>query len=156
MRFETKNNLRYFIFEEVTIMDIEVSASSVTLVMKGLIVKGNNPNNEECVDRFVDTANLRFVGGQISNVVKEGYKYYDANGNLLEEKPDEPVLLTDIDVLLKKCKEVALFDVVALSESDSGYVYQVGIDLNEDDTYWIDISCEQTIVEWERFMNKVM
>ena len=61
-----------------------------------------------------------------------------------------------VDVLLKKCKEVALFDVVALSESDSGYVYQVGIDLNEDDTYWIDISCEQTIVEWERFMNKVM
>ena len=153
MRFETKNNLRYFIFEEVTIMDIEVSASSVTLVMKGLIVKGNNPNNEECVDRFVDTANLRFVGGRISNVVKEGYKYYDANGNL---KPDESVLLTDIDVLLKNCKEVALYDVVALSESDSGYVYQVGIDLNENDTYWIDISCEQTIVEWERFMNKVM
>ena len=50
MRFETKDNLRYFNFEEVSIMDIELTQETVTLVLKGLIVKGNNPNNEECVD----------------------------------------------------------------------------------------------------------
>lgn len=50
MRFETKDNLRYFNFEEVSIMDVELTKETVTLVLKGLIVKGTNPNNEECVD----------------------------------------------------------------------------------------------------------
>lgn len=155
MRFETKDNLRYFNFEEVSIMDVELTKETVTLVLKGLIVKGTNPNNEECVDRFVDIVNMRFLNGAVTGMVKEGFKYYDANGKLLKEKPDEAVVLTDIDRILKQCKDVPLYDVVAVSETQDEKKYQIGIDLNEDDTYWIDITCSGTVMEWERFMNRV-
>lgn len=156
MRFETKNNLHLFNFEEVTLKEIEYTDKTFTMVLEALIVKGKNPNNEECVDRFAATSNLRFVNASLEKMVKEGYKYYDANGKLLDEKPDEIVPMVAVDGLLKQMQDVALFDVIALKETEGEYIYQLGIDLNEEDTYWLDIKCESTIVEWERFMNRVM
>ncbi|MGN0131865.1 MAG: hypothetical protein ACI4AA_05450 [Lachnospiraceae bacterium] len=156
MRFQTINALHLFNFEEVTVKQLEAREDSVTVVMEALIVKGNNPNNEECVDRFADTANVRFLDGRIMKIIKEGYKYYDADNKLLEEKPDSTIPETEYESLLKQCKDVWLFDIVASGQEDDRYEYQLGIDLNEEDTYWITIQCAETIVEWEKFKNKVM
>lgn len=156
MRFQTKDALDLFNFEEVTIRGIDAGADCVTVVMDALIAKGNNPSNEECEDRFVDTANVRFKDAHITKIIKEGYRYYDANGKLTEEKPDEEVSLMAYDSVLKKCKDVCLFDLIAGKDRADGHIYELGIDLNESDTCWITISCKETVVEWEKFMNRVM
>lgn len=156
MRFQTANALHLFNFEEVTIKQIEGRKDSITVVMDALIVKGHNPNNEEYVDRYADTANVRFINGSIKEILKEGYKYYDANDRLMEEEPDKPIPVSEYEALLKKCVDVYLFDIVALQVSEGAYEYQLGIDLNESDTYWVTIQCSETIVEWEKFKNKVM
>lgn len=156
MRFQTVNALHLFHFEEVTIKEIDVRKEAVTVVMDALIVKGNNPNNEEFVDRFADTANVRFQNAQIREILKEGYKYYDANDRLLEEEPDKPIPVMEYDAFLKKIKDVCLFDIISLKEEEGAYEYQLGVDLNESDTYWMTIRCTETIVEWEKFKNKVM
>lgn len=156
MRFQTVNALNLFRFEEVTVKEIDLKNKVVTVIMDALIVKGNNPNNEEFVDRFADTANVRFQNARITEVVKEGYKYYDANDRLLEEEPDQPIPVMEYEALLKKCKDVYLFDIISLKEEEGAYEYQLGMDLNESDTYWITIGCTETIVEWEKFKNKVM
>lgn len=155
MRFQTVNALNLFHFEEVTIREIDVRKEALTVVMDALVVKGNNPNNEEFTDRYADTANVRFQNARITEIVKEGYKYYDANDRLLEEEPDCPVTVMEYEALLKKCKDVYLFDIISLKEEEGAYEYQLGIDFNESDTYWITISCTETVVEWEKFKNRV-
>lgn len=156
MRFQTVNALNLFHYEEVTIREIHRKNNSVIMIMDALIVKGNNPNNEEFVDRFADTANIRFQNARITEVVKEGYKYYDANDRLVEEAPDIPIPAMEYESILNKCKDVYLFDLIGLKEEEGAYEYQLGIDLNESDTYWITLSCTGTIVEWDKFKNKVM
>lgn len=156
MRFQTINDLRLFQFDEVTIKQLEIREDMVTVVMDALIVKGNNPQNEECVDRYADTANVRFKEGKITQIIKEGYKYYDANDRLLEEKPDTVIATEDWDTLLKQCQDVLLFDLLVLKEKEGEYEYQMGIDLNEEDTYWITVRCTGVLVEWEKFKNRVM
>lgn len=156
MRFETKNSLRLFRFDEVTLKEISFSDNNCTLVLEALIVKANHPQNEECVERFADISNLRFLQGKLVNIVKEGYKYYDANGNLKEEKPDESISKVAYDGILRQCKDVVLFDIVAIKEQEGDCLYQIGIDLNEEETYWLDIACEGTVMEWEKFLNRVM
>lgn len=156
MRFQTINGLHLFQFEEVTIKQLEVGADSLTVVMDALIVKGNNPNNEEFADRYADTANMRFVNARITEIVKEGYKYYDAADRLVEEKPDRPLAAEEYDGLFRQCRDVWLYDIIAVSEQEGAYEYQIGIDLNEDDTYWLTVQCTETIVEWEKFKNRVM
>lgn len=155
MRFQTINGLHLFNFEEVTIKEIDGRKDAITVVMDALIAKGHNPNNEEFVDRFVDVANVRFTNGSVKEIVKEGFKYYDADGKLLEEEADKPVPMPEYESLLKQCKEVYLFDIIALKEEEGAYEYQLGIDLNESDTYWVTIQCSETVVEWERFKNRV-
>lgn len=157
MRFETKDNLQLFDFQEVTVKEIKTLANdSIVFVLEALIAKGNNPNNEECVDRFLDIANMRFANGKIIDFFKEGYKYYDANGVLKEQIDDEKMELDDAYAILKQCKDIVLFDVILLSKTEEKSEYQIGIDLNDTDTYWMTISCKEVVVEWERFMNRVM
>jgi hypothetical protein len=156
MQFQTTNALQLFNFEEVTVKQIDVRNDSVTVVMEALIVKGQNPVNEEFVDRYADTANVRFLDGEIVEIIKEGYKYYDANNQLKEEKADTVVPKAEYETLLKACRDVYLFDLIAVCETEGAYEYQLGMDLNEEDTYWVQIKCSQTVVEWEKFKNKVM
>jgi hypothetical protein len=155
MRFQTVNALHLFQFKEVTIKEIAKREDSLTVVMDALIVKGNNPVNEECVDRFADIANVRFLEGTITEILKEGYKYYDANNNLLEEKADVVLPETEYDTILKACTDCYLYDLIAVKETEGGYEYQLGVDINDEDTYWISIQCKETIVEWEKFKNRV-
>ena len=155
MRFQTINGLHLFNFEEVTIKEIDGRKDAITVVMDALIAKGHNPNNEEFVDRFLDIANVRFTNGSVKEIIKEGYKYYDADGKLLEEEADKSVPVPEYESLLKQCKDVYLFDIIALKEEEGAYEYQLGIDLNESDTYWVTIQCSETVVEWELFKNRV-
>lgn len=156
MRFQTKNGLHLFRFEEVTIRQVQAGGDALTLVMDGLIVRGNHPDNEEFTDRYADTANVSFLKAGLTEIVKEGYKYYDADGRLLEEKPDQPLSKEEYDGLLAQCKDVWLYDIIEVLKQEGAYRYQIGIDLNEEDTYWLTVECAQTVVEWERFKNRVM
>lgn len=156
MRFQTVNALNLFNFEEVTLKEFAMREDFLTLVMDALIVKGNNPANEECADRFADTANLCFKGGRITEIYKEGYKYYDAMDRLIEEVPDEKIPPSDHQALLKQCKDVPLFDIIAVKEEEDLYEYQIALDLDESSTFWFHISCRGTLVEWERFKNRVV
>lgn len=156
MRFQTVNELHLFNFEEVTIKEFHMGKDSLTVVMDALIVKGNNPVNEECTDRFADTANLCFKEGEITGVYKEGYKYYDAMDRLIEEVPDEKVPASEYKALLKQCKDALLFDLIRVKEEEDLYEYQIGIDLDESTTYWFHIRCKGTLMEWEKFKNRVM
>lgn len=156
MRFQTVNALSLFNFEEVTLREFVMREDSLTMVMDALIVKGNNPVNEECIDRFADTANLCFKEGKLTEVYKEGYKYYDAMDRLIEEVPDEKIPAAEYEALLKQCRDVLLFDIIRVKEEEELYEYQIGIDLDESTTYWFCISCKGTIMEWEKFKNRVM
>ena len=156
MRFQTKNDLHLFRFDEATLLEAEYKENTVNLSIEAIIVKGNNPNNEECVDRFADISSMRFLNASVKSIVKEGYKYYDANDRLVEEKPDEEVPVLEYDSIFKRCKKVVFYDLIALQIAEGNREYQIGVDLSEEDTYWITIHCSDVIVEWERFMNRVM
>lgn len=156
MRFQTVNALNLFNFEEVTLKEFVMREDSIVMVMDALIVKGNNPVNEEYTDRFADTANLCFKEGRMTEVYKEGYKYYDAMDRLIEEVPDEKVPAAEYETLLKQCRDVLLFDIIRVKEEENLYEYQIGIDLDESTTYWFRISCKGTLMEWEKFKNRVM
>jgi len=156
MRFMTKNDLHLFRFDEATILEADYKENAVNLSIEALIVKGNNPTNEECVDRFADVSSMRFLNASVTKIEKEGYKYYDAADRLIEEKPDEEISVLEYDSIFKRCKNVVFYDLIAMTITDETKEYQIGVDLTEEDTYWITIKCSDVLIEWDRFMNRVM
>lgn len=156
MRFQTVNDLNLFRFDESTIKELRFHNDKLEMVLEALIAKGNNPCNEECVDRFVDIASLRFVDAKVVSMVKEGFKYYDADGNLKDQVEDAVISPLEYESIFKSCKDVILYDLILSKMAPGEFEYQIGIDLNDEDTYWITVACKETVTEWDRFMNRVM
>lgn len=155
MRFQTENHLEQFIFQDARVMTWTMQSDNMILVLDGAAVKGNNPNNEELTDRYVEALQIHFLNTSITDMLVEGYKYYDANDVLQEEVPDKPIPVVDYLKTLKECEEQQAFVYsIVPAETADGYQIVFTVDV-EEITYLITIICRQTVAEWERFLNRV-
>lgn len=158
MGFQSVNELEQFSFQDAQIKDFQVSEGLIFFELEAVIVKARNSQNANFTDSYAGTLSMRLLGGKIQKAVKEGYKYYDANDNLVEEVPDEALSGEEIAALVKASKDYYLFDVVKVEDDQNTtghFLYLFGLDADEETSYWFQIEFEKSILEWERYMNRV-
>lgn len=158
MGFQSVNELEQFSFQDAQIKDFQVSEGVIFFELEAVIVKARNSQNANFTDSYAGTLSMRLLGGKIQKAVKEGYKYYDANDVLVEEIPDEALSEEEIAALVKTSKDYYLFDVVKVEDDQNttGHLlYLFGLDADEETSYWFQIEFDKSILEWERYMNRV-
>lgn len=152
--FKSTNEIEKFSFEDCVFSGFEKAEDGLVFELEALIVRANNSQNANFTDSYAGTAFLKFADAKIDAVLKAGYRYYDADGNLLKSVEDEPVPENDREPLYKILKGSYL---VACDKTEKGYFLE--IEMCEEDgvgaSYLLDIACNDAIVTWERYMNRV-
>lgn len=167
MRFSLENSFDQFEFRDAQVLSW-TGQGSIQIEVAAAIGKATNPLNEEYVDRYIETLQIRLINAKISSMYKEGYKYYDANDVLQTEVPDQEILPVQQDAILKKFSSAKsyLFRVEQCKDSkESAYQYCFYVDVEDADssefeptgeTYLITVQFEKSVQEWEYFQNRVM
>lgn len=175
MRFKSVDELSGFRFQDALIHSFLEKDDVLSLELEAVIVRGRHSLNETYTDRYADSTYMRLMGGKIVKAFKEGYKYYDANDKLIDEIGDEEISAEEFGKLRKICKGGHIFVLESpkalkeklgkefpevmeeYCEEEKYILMAVDVDSEEDDrefTYWMAISYEKAILEWEHMMNK--
>lgn len=158
MSFKAVDELENFCFQDAQIIKMEQTKEGINFTLEAVIVRAKNSQNSNFTDSYAGTLQMRLLGGNIQKGVKEGYKYYDANDVLVEEVPDTPLSKDEIEALMKDSENYYLFDVVPVEEDQNTtghFLYLFGIDADEETSYWFQIEFEKSVLEWDRYMNRV-
>lgn len=152
--FKSVNEINNLSFEDCVFCGLECSEDGFTLELEALIIKANNSQNSNFTDSYAGTSFLKFENGKIIRARKAGYRYYNADGKLMKEVPDEPVEDQEINALLKVLRGSYL---VAVEAQENGFLLEIEM-ADEDgcgNSYLFDVECSGTVVTWERYMNRV-
>jgi hypothetical protein len=163
MGFKSINEVEKFSFEDCQINSIKVEESCVEFNVEALIIKSNNSQNTNCTDSYAGTTRIRLQGGKILSGILDGFKYYDANGVLQTEIPDNNLSMEEILATLKESSGAYLYDMKLVKQEDENYYYSIGIEFESEEaydttpakSYEINVVCTQLAVSWEIYMNRV-
>lgn len=160
MKFCAKDELGEFSFDDSGIEDFRIQDSCIEFTLNGAVVKARNSQNARFEDMYCGTIVLRLEDAQIVRLVKEGYRYYDAAGELKEEVPNEDVPAPAQAGVLQRIKRGIVFTIHE-DEVEEGYAYEFGIDVpkpddeEETDTFWLCIVFRHSVAAWDRFCSPV-
>ena len=92
---------------------------------------------------------LKLQNAEIISLVKEGYKTYDADGNLMREDEDTAIEEADYTETMNYFLDGYAF--VIEKSSDNEYIFV--IDGTDEHTYNVVVTADGDSEEWDRFMN---
>lgn len=128
----------------------------MTFTFGGATVKARNSQNGRFQDMYCGEITLTLLQAQMKRLVKEGMKYYDADGNLQREIPDEDVPEPAVESVVSRFEKGTVFTVVP-GEIDGRKSAEFGIDVPQEedeeevDTYWFCVVFEKSEASWDRY-----
>ena len=158
MKFNSRNEIETFSFNDAEITGYSCDNTCVEFKLEALIVEPSNSQNTNFTKSYADSTVLRLDSGEILSGFKEGYSYYDANDTLIEKVDDKEMSIDEITNLLKDSKGAYLFDV---KKCEEGYVFGIEFvgedqfDPSEDDTYYVTFKGKDISVSWDKYLNRV-
>lgn len=163
MRFQSINEIEKFSFEDCEIQKFEVQEKQIYMELEALIVRPQNSQNTNYTESYAGTTYVRLQEGRLLSVVKEGYRYYDANDCLISEVPDEMLSAAEIEKMIKRLKGALLFVMEKQKEENGVCTYSMRLEFPNqeeyDDTvtesYELIVEFKQAIFEWDFYMNRV-
>lgn len=156
MKYKTTNETENFSYQDCVIREAHINNDAISLMVEALIVKSTNSKNSNYTDSYADETQVAFIRSAICNVVKLGYKRYNADDVLIEEIKDEEVALSHSE--LKSLLIGAYLTGIEKSQDDT---YRVNIEIGDEDPtaitdeYELTITCDEIIIEWDKYLNKV-
>lgn len=165
MAYKSVNELEEIDIQDAYITRFQVDENQITLELEGAKIEPSNSQNEMRVKSYAGPLVLRLQDAHIYQIFKEGYKYYDANNVLIEEKPDEIVSSEDMPMIIRRLKDNYIFALEAVNdtpkntinnacEEETVFNYMLCVDIDEDD-YWLKITFSKAIANWDKYMNRV-
>ena len=156
MRFQAVDEMKQFSFDDSGILELNIREGQAEFMLDGAIVKAKNSQNSRYQDMCCGEITLLLENVKIARLMKEGMKYYDADGNMIREIPDEDVPAPTQPAVLRRLSGGRIFTVVE-DEVDSGYAYEFGIDVPQEqdeeevDTFWLCLFFEHATAMWDRY-----
>jgi len=164
MSFLSINELEKLDFTDCQITDINLT-DNLELTLEALIICARNSQNANYTDSYADEAKMVFKNVNIEAVTEEGYRSFDADGNLMSEVLDKPIAKEDIKSVISSLKNGYMFNVSCEEKKDDKLTYIIEVDIDESNdngvidptlpTYEIKLSFSQVSVTWERYLNRV-
>ncbi len=147
MKYKTTNELSGFDFLDAYIGEIRALSDTFTMVLDNVKILPDNSKNRDIRKMRTNELELKIQNAKITDFVEEGYKIYDADGNLKEKKEDRPVSEADYTKEFEKLSGCVIYTL-----EKTGDTYEFSID-TEDHTYLLRVSGSEDTEEWERFLN---
>lgn len=160
MKFQCKDEIHHLGFDDSVILGLKCEDQLLEFTFQGATVKAGNSQNERYQDMFCGEIILQLKNARIARLVKEGMKYYDADGRLQREVPDEDVPAPAQQTVLKRLAKGKIFTLVE-DKVPQGYAYEFGIDVpreedeEEIDTFWLCVTFDESVACWDRYCGPV-
>lgn len=163
MKFKSVNEFDQFSFRDCQIGSFRVTEDCITLELEALIVLPSNSQNRNYTESYAGTTRLRLTAGKLLSGVKEGFRYFDADGRLLRETPDAPLDAAALQELPARCEGAFLFALTPAAPQHAPSLLTLAIELPPaepydtlpTDSYLLTTSFEKAIFEWDHYMNRV-
>lgn len=148
MSYRTENEFTHFKFSDVHVSDIMMSFGTFKICLDNVIIKSENSCNRDIRDMRTNGLVLKLEDADIISFVKEGFKTYDADGNLKSTTPDEEIEESDYIEIFNNFLDGYAF---LIEKENQNYTFV--FDGTDERTYTMIISASKDVCEWERFMN---
>lgn len=156
MKFKAVNEMNHFSFDDSEIQELKIEEGRMEFTLSGAMVKAKNSQNARYQDMYCGTILLQLENARIARLMKEGMKYYDANGTLQKEIPDEDVPVPAQDSVIRRLAKGTIFTTVE-DDVKEGYAIEFGIDVPKEedeedvDTFWLCVLFDKSTAMWERY-----
>lgn len=148
MGYRTVDELEHFNFSDAEIYSITQYRNQLIYQLGYVTILGNNSCNRDIREMGTNELTLKLQNVTNLRIVLEGYKLYDADGNLKESCEDEEIPETRYNEIFKELENSTIY---ALEQREREYCFFVD---TEERTYTMVVEAEHNVQEWERFMNK--
>ena len=148
MKYHTINELRNFNFKEAYIAQICAVSGMFEIVFDNVTILPENSCNRDIREMRANELVLKISDPVIEAFGEEGYKVYDANGNLKKKNEDVVILPENY---ADKFKELEGCEVYSVEQEKGCYIISVD---TEDHTFLLRVSGSGDTEEWDRFLNK--
>lgn len=150
MKYQCKNTLNGFSFQEAVIAQLQLQGQTFSMNLDNVTILADNPHNRDIHDMRANSVLVTFTNASIDSFIAESYKVYDADGNLSQ---------TQGDVVVEPNEYQEMFD--SLSGASSLYTIHAvadgacSIEIDgPEHTYQIQLSYTDNYVAWDRFLKK--
>ena len=147
MKYTARNEFCNFEFSEVHIDDVKIQNGVFQMVLDDVKILPENSTNRDIRKMRANGLVLTIEDAQINSFVEEGYKTYDADGNLLREDPD-------IELDEQQYRDIYEFfiDSYAYLIAQNEDEYTFVIDGTNERTYTIIVQGSGDVEEWDKFL----
>lgn len=156
MSYKSIDEIEQFCFDDCQIQACSVTEQAIILHVDALIVRAGNSQNTNYTESYADTTELRLKAGRIDKIIKDGYRYYDANEVLISEVPDYELTAEEIKNFPTAFAGAYLFE---MKKTADGYMLGIEFEDPEDHTagasYQVYVNADSAICTWERYLNRV-
>lgn len=148
MSYRTENEFLNFNFSDTHISDVVMSFGTFRLTLDNVIIHADNSCNRDIRDMRTNGLVLKLSNITIINFVREGFKTYNADGQLLSNEPDEEIEESEYTEVFNNFLDGTLY---LASKENQNYTFI--IDGTDERTYAIIVKADDDVCEWERFLS---
>lgn len=148
MSYRTENELMNFDFAEAVVADIQVTSGFFHVDLDNVKIKPENSCNRDIREMRANNLVLKIEQAAVVSLIEEGFKTYDAIGNLKSTCEDVEIPENERLSVIKTLAGGVLY---SLEKKDSQYVFTV--DAENERTYELTVEGSGDVEEWDRFLN---
>ena len=163
MAFKSVNEIEKFDYKDCEITSFVLDENEICMELKALIIAPENSQNERSQRSYADTVKLTLKDAILEKGIKEGFKYYDADGNLKETVPEKILSEQELKTFKFIAETSYLYDFQKIDEAEGRFRYALGIERKPEnpqdlaeitDTYQLRVSFTEAEFCWDRYMSK--
>ena len=147
MKYKTINELNHFCFSEAHIAEVRATGSSFTMLLDNVTILPENSRNRDIRQMRANQLLLTISDASIADFIEEGYKLYDADGNLTHQEEDKKLAP---DQYAQGFSDLTDCTVYSVEKTEN--LYEISID-TEDHTCLLRVIGKEDTAEWDRFLN---
>lgn len=147
MKYTTRNEFKNFEFSEVHIDDVRIQNGMFQMVVDDVVILPENSCNRDIRKMRANGLVLSIEDAKEVSFIEEGYKFYDADGNLIREEEDMILDEQDFGEVYEY-----FIDAYAFLIDQKGDEYTFVIDGTNERTYTIVIQGSGDVEEWDKFL----
>lgn len=158
--FRSINEIENFRYDDCRIIRRKNTESDIVIDVEALIVKSNNSQNSNFTESYADVTQLCFEKGTVIRGIKDGMKKYDANEKLVEEVPDVTLDEASLNNVWGNLGGMYLQGIERIADTNEYVLFlekanEDQYDTLPSDTYQVKIQCDNVIISWDRYLNRV-
>lgn len=148
MNYRTNNELEHFDFADAYIADIQVTSGFFHMILDNVTILPENSCNRDIRQMRTNQLLLKIEKASVESIIEEGFKVYDADGNLKDSYEDVEIEKENYFNVIKTFLGGMMY---SLTKNENEYCFT--IDAENERTYNMCVSGDGDVEEWDKFFS---